>query len=51
VEALTTGERGVVLVPLFYIPARKPRAFKPGDEWQPGAKRRPIIFVAGYSRL
>ena len=35
----------------IYILARKPQAFKPGDEWHPGAMRRPFIFVAGYPGL
>jgi len=31
--------------------ARKPQAFKPGDEWHPGAKRKPFIFLAKSSSL
>jgi hypothetical protein len=26
--------------------ARKPQALKPGDEWHPGAKLRPVILMA-----
>jgi hypothetical protein len=29
----------------FIKHAKKPWAFKPGDEWHPGATRRPIIFT------
>jgi len=35
----------------FMSHARKPQAFKPGDEWHPGAKRRPFIFLAKSSGL
>jgi len=35
----------------FISHARKPQAFKPGDEWHPGAKRRPFVFLAKSSGL
>jgi len=35
----------------FIKDARKPKAFKPGDEWHPGAKRRLFIFLAKSSGL
>ena len=31
---------------IFIKNARKPQAFKLGEEWLPGAKRRQIIFIA-----
>jgi len=35
------GKRGIYLSKIaFYILARKPQAFKPGDEWHPERSQR-----------
>jgi hypothetical protein len=34
----------------FISHARKPWAFKPGDEWHPEAKRRSVIFIGMIPR-
>ena len=36
----------------FYNYARKPQAFKPGDEWHPfGAKRRPFPACLAWLKV